>query len=290
MKKLLTLVLALVLGVTCLFTATACGEELIGFDTELAEAVAEELGLEIEFKEINWDTKETLLETGSVDVVWNGFTYTTDRDNGYFDSDRNQQIGGLDFTNFYMKNKQVAVVKKANVASYTSNASFAGKRGCAEASSAGETVSKEVLGNTTTAGLEKQLDVFTGVSAGTYDYGVIDATMASEYVQSTSGAYNSSLAVVEISGVEDEFYAIAFKEGSNMVSVFNYALAKLFANGKAMQIAEKYGLQSVLYNGFTGVDTANFTYPTTGQWQTVKNQGKIIVGYTIFAPMNYFAE
>lgn len=288
MKKFVVLILALVLGVSCAFALCSCGEKkLIGFDTELAEAVGEVLGVDVKFQEINWDTKETLLETGSIDVVWNGFTYTDERDKGYYDNEREAQIGGLDFTNFYMVNKQVAVVKKANASSYTSNDSFSGKKGCAEASSAGESVITGIL-TSSAAQLEKQLDCFTGVQAGTYDYAVIDASMASEYVVSERGAYHDSLAVVEIAGVENEYYAVAVKEGSNLKSVLDWALAKVFASGKASSIAEKYSLSAVLYNGFADVDVNGYTLPTDGAWKTISNKGELVIGYTIFAPMNYF--
>lgn len=288
MKKFVIFMLTLVLGISCAFALCSCGEKkLIGFDTELAEAVGEVLGVDVKFQEINWDTKETLLETGSIDVVWNGFTYSTERDNGYYDNERDAQIGGLDFTNFYMQNKQVAVVKKANASSYTSNDSFSGKKGCAEASSAGEGVIVDIL-NASAAQLEKQLDCFTGVQAGTYDYAVIDASMASEYVVSEKGAYHDSLAVVDIAGVDNEYYAVAVKEGSNLKSVLDWALAKVFASGKANSIAEKYSLSGVLYNGFTTVDVEGYTLPTDGAWKAISNKGELIIGYTIFAPMNYF--
>lgn len=284
MKKILTVVLLVAVLATCALTGCS-GDKLIGFDTELTEAVAAELGIKVEFKEINWDVKETLVEDGKINVIWNGFTYTTDRDNGYTNDD-GQQIGGLAFSSFYMQNRQVAVVKKSEVANYTSAASFAGKAGCAEAGSAGAKAITTLLGGTP-AELEKQVDVFTAVTSGNKDYGVIDATMASVYVQSANGAYKDDLAVVEI-GSENEYYAVGFKEGSNLADVFNYALAKVFASGKAAELAEKYGLQDVLFNGFSGIDVENYTLPTDGQWKEIKDKGTIIVGYTIFAPMNYF--
>ncbi len=289
MKKLLTIVMSLMLLVVACFSLTACGKELIGFDIELAKAVCEELDIKVEFKEIDWDAKETELSSKAIDCVWNGFTYTEDRDNGYFDEDRNAQIGGLDFTKFYMENKQVAVVKKSEAASYTSNASFEGKDGCAEASSAGEKVINEILDGES-AQLGKQLDVFTAVKAGTYDFGVVDLTMASEYIASESGAYKDDLAVIELSEVEVEYYAIAFREGSNLPEVFDYVLAKLYKSGKAEEIAKKYALDANLYNGFEDVDTDDYTLPTDGDYSYVKEKKTIVIGYTIFAPMAYFAE
>lgn len=284
-KRVLSVIIVLALIVSCVSVFVGCSSnKLIGFDTELAEAVAKELGLKVKFVEIDWDAKETMLESGSIDVVWNGFTYTEDRDNGYIDPERdNKQIGGLDFTEFYMENKQVAVVKKANAASYTSNASFAGKKGCAEGTSAGESVVKDTLG-TECAQLGKQLDVFTAVSAGTYDFGVIDLTMASEYIASAKGAYKDTLAIVNLEDVEVEYYAVAVKEGSNLRTALNYALKKCFDNGTAKSLAEKYSLDSNLYNGFTG----DYALPTDGATAALQNKGTITIGYTIFAPMNYF--
>lgn len=286
MKKILVFMLIAVLGLTCVLTG--CGEKLVGFDIEMAEAVGEVLGIKVEFTEINWDLKVDLLNGNQIDVVWNGFTYSEDRDNGYYDADAKKQIGGVDFTEFYMENRQVAVVKKENASQFTSNASFAGKSGVAEASSAGETVIKDILGATPTTATA-QLDIFTAVQAGTYDYGVLDATMASEYIVSENGGYHNSLAVVELEGVEKEYYAVAVKEDSNMVEVLNYAIAKLYKNGKAQEIAKKYACEGVLFNGFEDIDTDSYTLPTDGEWARIKAKGSLVIGYTIFAPMAYMA-
>lgn len=288
MKKILAILVTAILAVTACLGLTACGDkELLGFDIDLAKEVCKELDIKVEFKEIDWDSKETELSSKAIDCVWNGFTYTQDRDNGYFDKERNAQIGGLDFTEMYMVNKQVAVVKKANVAEFANNQAFSGKSGCAEASSAGKTVINTILGGQA-AELGKQLDTLVAVKAGTYDYAVVDLSLASEYIVNEKGAYNKELSVVEINGVEEEYYAIAFREGSNMPAVFNGILKKLYANGKAQEIAKKYSLDAALFNGFKDVVEAEL--PTDGDYKYIKDKGTIVIGYTIFAPMAYFAE
>ena len=70
-----------------------------GFDTELATAVCEKLGLEPDFVEINWDTKETELAAKSIDCIWNGFTMNG-REDDYTWSDP------------YVDNSQVMVVSE----------------------------------------------------------------------------------------------------------------------------------------------------------------------------------
>ena len=52
---------------------------LIGFDIELAKAVGAKLGVAVEFKEINWATKEAELESKAIDCIWNGMTITEER-------------------------------------------------------------------------------------------------------------------------------------------------------------------------------------------------------------------
>ena len=70
-----------------------------GFDTELATAVCEKLGVEPEFVEINWDTKVVELDAKSIDCIWNGLTLTDEiKEN-------------TATTKPYAKNAQVVVVK-----------------------------------------------------------------------------------------------------------------------------------------------------------------------------------
>ena len=90
-----------------------------GFDTELATAVCEKLGVEPEFVEINWDTKIVELDAKSIDCIWNGMTLTDDI------------MANTACTEPYAKNAQVVVMKKD--AAYTSTADLAGAVVTAEA-------------------------------------------------------------------------------------------------------------------------------------------------------------
>ena len=126
----------LVIGYT-VFAPIAYEENgaLTGFDIELANAVVDywndtyNTNITIEFQIINWSAKETLLENGSIDLVWNGMTITPDR--------AEQMCVSVP----YLLNKQVAVVLKEDASKYNSNKmSMAQAIMTAEAGSAGETV------------------------------------------------------------------------------------------------------------------------------------------------------
>ena len=92
----------LVVGYT-LFAPIAYKDDngkLIGFDIELAEAVAEFLQIEVEFVVIEWSAKEALLEAKTIDCIWNGMTITDER------------LAAMEISMPYMNNKQVAVIRK----------------------------------------------------------------------------------------------------------------------------------------------------------------------------------
>ena len=72
----------------------------IGFDADMAKIVAEELGVDVEFVVIDWDTKTMELDAKSIDVVWNGMTLTDD------------VKAAMECTNAYALNAQVVVVAK----------------------------------------------------------------------------------------------------------------------------------------------------------------------------------
>ena len=70
----------------------------IGFDADMAKLVAEKLGVEVEFIEIDWDNKIMELDAKNIDVVWNGMTLT------------DEVKAAMECTNAYCNNAQVIVV------------------------------------------------------------------------------------------------------------------------------------------------------------------------------------
>ena len=107
-----------------------------GFDTDLAKTVVAYLNetyktdIEIEFQLIEWDSKETLLSEGTIDLIWNGLTYTDER------------AEAMCLSIPYMRNNQVAVIRKADASVYTDKASMKTAIIGVEGGSAGEDVAK----------------------------------------------------------------------------------------------------------------------------------------------------
>ena len=74
-------------------------DEWIGFDADMAKVVAEKLGVEVEFIEIDWDSKIMELDSGNIDVVWNGMTLT------------DAVMEAMECSTAYCNNAQVVVTK-----------------------------------------------------------------------------------------------------------------------------------------------------------------------------------
>ena len=215
--------------------------DLVGFDTEFAEAVAEYLGVEVKFQVIKWPSKYLELNNGSIDAIWNGFTYGMEAVEG---SDPISRTEYVDFTHAYLENRQVIVTKTSRLDELSEKADFAGLEGAAEGGSSGEGVAEELVGvNGTVTTFDNQAAALTEVTSGTLDFAVIDYQMAASMVG--TGSY-ADLSINDAYSPESEVYAIGCRKGSDFTAKLNEAIEALSENGTLATIAAKYGLTNDL--------------------------------------------
>ncbi len=261
MKKILCLALALVM---CLLVMSACAKkddklvvgytlyepmnyenadgDLVGFDTELAQAVAEKLGMEIEFKLIEWTNKYLELDSGNINCIWNGFTHNCADDDGVQRSDK------VDFSVAYMNNEQCVVVRKADADTLNTAEALKDKKGAAEDGSAGEGVVKGFLASESNyIGCAAQTNTLTELMSNNVSFVVIDYTMAKSIIG--KGDY-ADLVIAEDIEIEAEEYAVGFKKGSELTDKVNEAIKELAEDGTLMELAEKYGLENYVITKF----------------------------------------
>ena len=197
-----------------------------GFDTELATAVCEKLGVEPEFVEINWDTKIVELDAKSIDCIWNGMTLT------------DEIMQNAACTKAYAKNAQVVVVKDGT--EYSSTADLVGKTVLAEAGSAGESAIQddENLSQADYVSKSVQTDCLMEVAAGTADAAVLDLTLANAMIG--EGTDYANLKIVDELNAEE--YGVAFRKGSDAAEAVNTAFDELKTDGTLEALAAKYDL------------------------------------------------
>lgn len=258
MKKILSVIMAVAMLCTGAMLFSSCGEsggeefvigityfepmnyfddnnQLTGFETEFATAVCNKLGLTPKFQEIDWSAKETELNSGNIDCIWNGMTITPER----------EETMGI--SNPYMENKQVLVVKTENVEKYSDAANIAGANFCAEEGSAGEEVitANETFTGANYTSVSTMAMALMEVAAGTSDGCVIDFVTCIGMIG--EGTDYAGLSVVEAYEFSPEYYGIAFrKDDTATLDKFNNAIAELMADGTVEAIAAKYKLDGQL--------------------------------------------
>lgn len=202
--------------------------EWIGFDADMAKFFAGELGVDVEFVEIDWDNKILELDAKSIDCVWNGMTLT------------DEVKAAMDCSNAYCNNAQVVVVPTEKAQEYQTIESLEGLAFAVEAGSAGE-AEVTALGLDCTP-VKAQSDALMEVAAGTSDAAVIDALMAAAMVGPDTGYADLTYTV----SLNSEEYGVGFRKGSDLVAELNTFFAEIYADGTMQDIAATYGVDAAV--------------------------------------------
>ena len=202
-----------------------------GFDLELAEAVCEIYGWKLVKTPINWDAKDTELNSGAIDCIWNGFTM-----NGREDS--------YTWSDAYVDNSQVIVTKKS--ADITKLTDLKGKVVGVQAASAALDVleSSEDGGQKALADTFKTLQefadyntAFVELEAGSVDAIAMDIGVAQYQIKSRG---NDKYIILD-EHLNAEKYAIGFKKGNEELrDQVQATLDEMAEDGTLAEIAAKY--------------------------------------------------
>lgn len=198
---------------------------IVGFDIDLARAVADELGVELALQPIEWDAKEQELKTKNIDVIWNGFSITEER------------LANLTMSIPYMENTISLVVAKDS--GIVTMADMAGKKLAVQSGSSAE----EALGSEANKdfkasvaevnGFASYITALMDLETGNSDAVLMDSVVAN-YMINDGG---KDFVVLDEELVAEE-YAIGFRKGDQaLCDRVNEALRSLKADGKVEEIA-----------------------------------------------------
>lgn len=205
--------------------------EYTGFDLDLAAAVAEQNGWQLDLMAIDWDAKDALLNQGTVNCIWNGFTMEG-RENDYTFSDP------------YMLNQQVIVTKADS--GINTDADLQGKVVITQIDSAALDVlegDKADLASTF-ARLDTVSDynnAFLQLESGTVDAVACDLSIAAYQMAAKPDAYMQLP-----DALSSEHYAVGFKKGDEALAAkVTETLKQLYENGTVAEICAKYADQGL---------------------------------------------
>ncbi|MFE6075041.1 amino acid ABC transporter substrate-binding protein [Paenibacillus sp. NPDC057886] len=198
--------------------------EIVGFDIDYARAAAEKMGKEITFQPIDWSSKESELNSGRIDLIWNGYTITDERKDKVL------------FTKPYLENSQVAVTLADSP--ITKLDELDGKNvGLQALSSAADALAASPLKDKVKASeFPDNVLALTDLKTKRLDAVIIDEVVARYYMSKEEGTFkllDESLA--------PEQYGIGVKKGNEeLLNQLQKALDELNADGTAAEISTKW--------------------------------------------------
>ena len=210
-----------------------------GFDLELAQETAKRNDWEIQLEPIDWDAKDTLMDSGAINCIWNGFT-VEGREDDYT------------FSGNYMINAQVVVVKKGagisdlaglsgkNVITQTDSAAYEVLAGedADKADVAATFASLETIGDYNTA--------FMQLESGAVDAVACDLSIAAYQLAAKPDAYEQLS-----EELSSEHYAVGFKKGDDATAeTVTETLKAMDSDGFVKELCDKYADQGISYSNW----------------------------------------
>lgn len=208
--------------------------EIVGFDIDLAKAAADKMGVEVEFQPIDWDSKELELNSGKIDLIWNGFSISDERKKA------------MEITEPYLDNKMIIVVNEGS--DIKTKADLAGKNvGLQDGSTAVDAVEADEIHTQFASMPTYDTNI---LALADLEVGRVDAVVADQVVVRYYLAQNPDKKLVVL---DDDFgsevYGIAAKKGNTeLIDKLQGALDELYADGTSAEISEKWFGEDLVVN------------------------------------------
>ncbi|MEY8739009.1 amino acid ABC transporter substrate-binding protein (plasmid) [Niallia taxi] len=199
--------------------------EVVGFDIDYAKAAAEKMDMKVEFQPIDWETKESELSSGRIDLIWNGYTITDERKKKVL------------FTKPYLKNAQVVVTLADS--KVTKLADLEGKVvGLQSLSSAADALDADPIKSKikTVTEFSDNVSALNDLKNGRLDAVVIDEIVIDYYMTKEEGSFK----ILDESLAPEE-YGVGVKKGNEeLLEKLQKALDEMNEDGTAAEISDKW--------------------------------------------------
>lgn len=202
-----------------------------GFDVDLANAVFKEYGIKVNWQPIDWDMKETELNNGTIDLIWNGYSMTKEREEK------------VRFTNPYMINKQVLVTKKSS--GITDFADMKGKTLGVQSGSSGydaflasPKVLKDIVAGKDATQYETLTQALIDLKNNRIDGLLIDEVYANYYLKQEGELDRYNIIPSAFTG--EDFAVGARKADKTLVEKINQGFKTLYQKGIFQKISQKW--------------------------------------------------
>lgn len=223
-------------------------DEIVGFDIEIAKAIAEEMGVELEIKDLDFDGIIPSITSGQADIGIAGLSSTPEREEA------------VNFSVPYFTNEQVVLVRKEDADKYKKMEDFAGKVvGAQTGSIQEETVRENFPKDVQLKSLAKLNNLAMEVKNKTADALVISKSSGEQYAKQFP-----ELVVIDAGVPEEPGVCVASKKGNDALTAYiNQVVQKLIDEGKIKDLIAEYEKLADESTGDEGAEEA-----------TAENNGK----------------
>ena len=197
------------------------GDAIVGIDAEIAQAIADKLGMELKIEDVAFDSIIPGVQAKKYDMGMAGMTVT------------DQRLKSVNFSTSYAKGVQVVIVKEDGDIKTLDDVK--GKKIGVQTSTTGDIYASDEFGEENVTKYDNGAVAVQALVSGKVDCVIIDNEPAKSYV-----AANEGLKILETSYVEED-YAICFnKENTELLDKVNAALKELTDDGTIQKIVDKY--------------------------------------------------
>ena len=191
-----------------------------GIDIEIAQAIANKLGLELVIDDMGFDAAMQAVQNGQSDICMAGLTVDNDR------------LKVMDFSVTYATGKQVIIVKEGSDVTLDNLGS---KLIGTQKATTSNIYCTDDYGEAHVVGYDSSITAVQALLNGQVDCVVVDSAPAQELVKA-----HASLVILETEYVTED-YAIAVDKGNTeLLNAINEALNALIADGTVQNIINKY--------------------------------------------------
>lgn len=202
---------------------TAVGEEIIGFDIDLAKAITGKLGYELEVQDIDFGSLITAMNAGNIDLILAGMTPTEER------------LKQVDFSDIYFTaNYMIVSLKESNITKYED---LEGKVIGAQLGSIQYDKAEEIAEDINVQKIENRdriPQLLQELKTGRIDVAIIEDTVMKGYLEKDDSLTGFLLEAGE------EGSAIALPKDSELTEEFNRVLAEMKENGELEELVVKW--------------------------------------------------
>ena len=201
------------------------GGEIVGIEVDIVNLIAEELGVEVQYEQMDFDSVLPGVQAGKFDVGMSGITVTEKR------------LENADFTDpYFLASQAIVVLADSDI---TCKADLEGKTISVQTGTTAESYCME-------NGYDVQAFVANNDAVSALTTGKVDAWVVDNEVAVALSAEQNGATVVLDEKMTSEPYAFAFaKDSGTLVEAFNEAQAALIADGTVAAIFESYGVPYV---------------------------------------------